>query len=1163
VLTMSAQQLISHLGECRRRLSELRGRLDYLALSCAMLRPEVAGATIPDSQHFVRILSGRPYYNILTVGREDTFRIAFSPVASGNITADRIRAALAPVEAITGEILPLLHKLPRGVRERLCLPSNEKWWRATFHLAWHFRRPFLRATRCRLLAKDGVPHGCMEETFTQLYGTGGLQDQLPGLIYSELEHDLCTCSEAAIGVIIEALERHTPTGPLAPAEAQALSADQRRTFDRLRAEFLAGTQLPLPSVACKLLKLADSFRTPPAREWASLEVGGCAERLLPLSRLNDQQEIAQIRGPATEWFCEVAERAANALPALVPDMPILFDQRGFSGPRPVMDRGSLERWLGFVFATLKQHGHEALSISWGTGLGPLSYGLATLDRDLCAASVLAIDLARLTTEAEQTANRERASCSPFSVPSMEEQGLRWSENPPPAPPPPENYTLGQLVDNLRRFGESYHRSLEQIRQENIVVQQRSRIQLGALVSHARVSLQRIPGFTALRELARSLWDEEISFAVGRQIVDALVQRSNGSLSIEAAEGLTLTETVSMLTRAHEGDELPAPTSAEDRQRIVEALETWKRILYPNLPGGPLPPQEIPGLTNRIVAWRDQHAPHFDVTPLDEVRRIQARRATGETTPEEELRTAAERAARVCDRIKGWLQAAEDVLQARTAGYTPSTEISRIVFELNASPDALSPIAGGLVRVPNPLDEHRQRWLPILKECIGRIPDLAENLTEEKLRHWLWERHGVPPTHELGAKELVMYFEQRSGPAQIPSDQSPAGTGGHAAADANPPAAVSTPETRPSPCEAVSTTVKQHFRWLHLTDLHFGMPGQQWLWQNIREEFFRDLGKLHERAGPWDLVLFTGDFVQQGKADEFASLNEFLARLWEHLGGLGSTPILLSVPGNHDLVRPKPADPSVAALRTGWNDPHIQKEFWTNEKSGFRKAIQKAFKNYLSWWNKRPLPCLDAYRPGILPGDFSATLDKVGWKLGIVGLNTTFLQLDGDNYERRLALSSQQFHEACGGDGAAWTKSHHVSILLTHQPPGWLTDESRQELYGEIARTGRFAVHLFGHMHEPAAVALSQGGAEPRREWQGCSLFGLEEWGEGAAKKKRLHGYDAGMIELDGTVARLRHWPRKAEPHLAGHIHIVANTSYTLEDDEGTPPEQIALALPLS
>ena len=39
-------------------------------------------------------------------------------------------------------------------------------------------------------------------------GTGGLTDLLPGLIFSNLEHDICICSDAAIGVITDSLQQY-------------------------------------------------------------------------------------------------------------------------------------------------------------------------------------------------------------------------------------------------------------------------------------------------------------------------------------------------------------------------------------------------------------------------------------------------------------------------------------------------------------------------------------------------------------------------------------------------------------------------------------------------------------------------------------------------------------------------------------------------------------------------------------------------------------------------------------------------------------------------------------------------------------------------------------------------------------------------------------------
>jgi hypothetical protein len=592
---MSVQQLISHFGECRRQLSELRGRHDYLALSCAILRAEgTAGIALCD-RPFLRIFGSRPFYdNGATLSWGENFALAFYPLRS-DVDARRIPAALAPVNAITGEIIPLLGKIPDEVRKRLQLPESDNWWRIAFHLAWHFPRPFLGTPRRRLLAKDGALYFDGRETTLQKHGTSGLTDLLPGLIFSDLKHDLCTFSEAGVGVVIETLERHAQAEPCDPAAPKGLSAEQRRAFDQLREEFLAGTQTAA-SVECKLLKLADSFHTPPATEWAELKVGGCTERFVLLSRLNAMQEIAQIRGPATKWYCGVAERAGKALPACFPDRPVMFDDIYGGTLHPVMDRDPLARWVAFVFTTIKQYQPEALQLCWETPMRALAHGLGTLDRDLFAASVLAIDLAKLTTAAQEAADRERATCSPFSVPSMEEQGLEWAEEVPPLPSPPERYTLGQLVQGLRLFGENYQLNAELIRQHSPIAQRGEWAQLAVHVTHVRNSLQAIPGFNELRALAKSMWGEEISFLIGQRIVVALVERSNGRMSPSDVEELTPPEAVSLLS-APATQTVGAAASADGPPADVQ--EGTQRVVLRGRDEGPIVlGKEKPVLTDR-------------------------------------------------------------------------------------------------------------------------------------------------------------------------------------------------------------------------------------------------------------------------------------------------------------------------------------------------------------------------------------------------------------------------------------------------------------------------------------------------------------------------------------------------------------------------------------
>lgn len=349
----------------------------------------------------------------------------------------------------------------------------------------------------------------------------------------------------------------------------------------------------------------------------------------------------------------------------------------------------------------------------------------------------------------------------------------------------------------------------------------------------------------------------------------------------------------------------------------------------------------------------------------------------------------------------------------------------------------------------------------------------------------------------------------------------------------------------------------YFSWLHFTDLHNGMKEQSWLWPSVREIFFDDLKKLHEKCGPWDLVLFTGDLTQRGSAEEFQKVNELLHQLWEHFKKLGSSPQLLAVPGNHDLVRPKRKSAALTVLLQWEKQPEMQEEFWAKKSSPYRKIISRVFKPYTAWWGHQSFRVINIHA-GLLPGDFSTTIKKDGATLGIVGLNTSFLQLNDNNYKGKLALHTRQFHEACGGDGPAWVKQHHACLLLTHHPPAWLNTTSQRYLNEEIKAHGRFVVHLCGHMHETVGKEIEEVGTEIRIIWQGRSLFGLEYFG--GHQDQRLHGYTAGRIELRENEGTLLFWPREARLQ-GGQRNIVPDYSMNLTDDQHTKPRSFKLIQP--
>jgi len=333
---------------------------------------------------------------------------------------------------------------------------------------------------------------------------------------------------------------------------------------------------------------------------------------------------------------------------------------------------------------------------------------------------------------------------------------------------------------------------------------------------------------------------------------------------------------------------------------------------------------------------------------------------------------------------------------------------------------------------------------------------------------------------------------------------------------------------------------------------------------MQDKFFTDLKTLYAKSGPWDLVLFTGDLTYQGGAEEFEKVDSVLEKLWKHLDRLGPKPSLLAVPGNHDLTRPDSSQPAVILLQEWSARQGIRSDFWNNPTSPYRRVVKAAFRNYLSWWDRQRLKP-PGVNVGMLPGDFSFTLTKGAAKLGVVGLNTAFLQLTAGDYKGKLDLSARQFHAACGGDsGPEWAREHHACLLLTHQPQEWLTPDSQKDFNAEIADPGQFAVHLFGHMHEPFYNVVSVGGAEARCFWQGRSLFGLEYFvGHDDTQAERLHGYSAGRIELNekDSTGSVTFWPREARRIQGGAWRVVRDQSYVLTEEDCVEPRRINLLKP--
>lgn len=337
-------------------------------------------------------------------------------------------------------------------------------------------------------------------------------------------------------------------------------------------------------------------------------------------------------------------------------------------------------------------------------------------------------------------------------------------------------------------------------------------------------------------------------------------------------------------------------------------------------------------------------------------------------------------------------------------------------------------------------------------------------------------------------------------------------------------------------------------WLHFTDLHFGEKQHSRLWPNVHDELVAELGRLHGVTGPWDLIVFTGDLTNRGLPEEFDKVDRWLAKLMACIDELQQArPAVLAVPGNHDLQRPAdPNHPIVKGLRKWHSDDSVRSDFFGHNRYCYRSPVENAFASYGDWWRKT---CRDQItrlnlQPGSVPGDFSATINKQGLSLGIIGLNSAYLHLAHDVQPQQLALDVKQLLAVCDNEPGDWARRRHASLLLTHHPPDWLPKlgaSSQAEYKREIYKEHRFVAHLYGHMHEADSSIMGVVGEEPRRSIQGRALFAVEPYASESRMREREHGFGIFRLEVKqpGDQAVLRIWPRRLQEEPT--VQFVADT----------------------
>jgi hypothetical protein len=202
------------------------------------------------------------------------------------------------------------------------------------------------------------------------------------------------------------------------------------------------------------------------------------------------------------------------------------------------------------------------------------------------------------------------------------------------------------------------------------------------------------------------------------------------------------------------------------------------------------------------------------------------------------------------------------------------------------------------------------------------------------------------------------------------------------------------------------------------------------------------------------------------------------------------------------------------------------EIDSNELRTFSRSL---FQNYENWIDRddHALAHVAIDHQGVLPGDFVASDVAGGFKVGIIGINSTFRHLSNYATEGGLTISPQQVQRAAGGDLPKWSLDQDISIALTHHPFSWMANRSDSEdaLFNGASTT---RLHLCGHLHLERYSSHAIGTNNGRLTHQGQSLFGIEQIVGPTGTVDRQHGYALVTLEKQETGVSAIVWPRKGE-----------------------------------
>ncbi|MFI6637524.1 hypothetical protein ACIBI7_52315 [Nonomuraea fuscirosea] len=226
-----------------------------------------------------------------------------------------------------------------------------------------------------------------------------------------------------------------------------------------------------------------------------------------------------------------------------------------------------------------------------------------------------------------------------------------------------------------------------------------------------------------------------------------------------------------------------------------------------------------------------------------------------------------------------------------------------------------------------------------------------------------------------------------------------------------------------------------------------------------EPILDSVRRLHEHGEHLDVIVAFGRDV----------LDAVLLECYDH----DSQPLVLPVPGACD-VRENAAGRLVErALVKNWRD--TEADLWSGEYTEIVEALRdRVFKDFLDWALGYPI---EAWQPGLLPGEGSTRIAAGDRQVGLVVANTVFRMVASPPDHTLATCAVEQFSHAVGGDYTAWSARNGLTVVVAGEsaalPLGFPLGGSTLLLAGQ--QSADDAWNVVGQPYRILRVQLGQAG----------------------------------------------------------------------------------------